>query len=954
MKTNTEQRSTIYPRVLFFSHETTLCGASMQLFHLIRTMNEQGRAAVFAAPEPGPLADLLKESGTRVEIGSSFLVDPTHQELRTLCRDFDLVVANTITSWPAVEAAHQENVPAIWYIHETLAAARVIKQLRQANTALHLARLIVVPTEQAARVLKGATQTRIVTVPYGIPDVANFVSKEKTKAKTISFAALASFEARKGQDVLIDAIGQLDPLTRGKTSFKLAGRVLDRQFFQQIQERVAKFAKVELIESADREATLQLLMNADALICPSRDETMPITIIEAARSGKAIISADVGGIAEWIRNGLNGLLVPAENPAALADAIARCGQDRELLDRLGAAARRTYERHFTLDRFAKDFTALIEQALQPEAKSIVSAQADYERWIVAFDQENASNRLAVSRRVRQLPRHPLISILLPVYNSDVRFLRAAIDSVRNQIYPQWELCIADDASTNAEVRPFLEEMARGDTRIKVIFRETNGHISACSNSALSLATGEWCALLDQDDTLSENALAFVALEIAEHPEAGLIYSDEDKIDDQGARSNPFFKTDWNPELFLSQNYINHLGVYRTSLLREIGGFREGYEGSQDYDLALRSVEKLRHEGVRHIPRILYHWRTVEGSLAAVVDAKPYAKKAARRAIGEHLKRCGIAGRVVPCPENTELHRVIYELPEPAPLVSVIIPTRDQVGLLKKCIQSLHAKTDYPRLEIIVIDNDSVEKATHDYLRELETEKIARVVCERGPFNFSRLINCGAAAAKGTVLGLLNNDIEADEPGWLREMVSHAVRLEVGAVGARLWFPNGRMQHGGVVVGLGGVAGQVYHMSPRGDPGYFNRAFLQQNYSCVTAACMVLRKEVFVDLGGFDEVNLAVNFNDVAFCLRLRESGLQIVWTPYANLIHHESASRGHQRTPAEQSLFFREANYIQQKWGALLLCDPFYSPNFSLNWPGFDFAFPPRWKTCSSAVAIAA
>jgi glycosyltransferase involved in cell wall biosynthesis len=408
MKTNTEARPTTHSSVLFFSPETTLCGASMQLLHLIGTMNEQGWAAVFAAPEPGPIADLLRKSGTRVEIGSSFLVDPTHQELRALCRDFDLVVANTITSWPAVEAAHQENVPVIWYIHETLVAARVIKQVWQANTALHLARLIVVPTEQAARLLKGATQTRIVTVPYGIPDAAQFVSKEKKKGKTISFAALGSFEARKGQDVLIDAISQLDPVTRSKTSFKLAGRVLDRQFFKQIQKRVTKFKNVELIESPDQERALQLLTNADALICPSRDETMPITIIEAARSGKAIISTDVGGIAEWIRHGLNGLLVPAENPAALADAIARCGQDRELLDRLGAAARRTYERHFTLDRFTKDFTALIELAGQPETKPIVSPQANYERWIAAFDQENTSNRLGVSRRVRRLPRHPLI------------------------------------------------------------------------------------------------------------------------------------------------------------------------------------------------------------------------------------------------------------------------------------------------------------------------------------------------------------------------------------------------------------------------------------------------------------------------------------------------------------------------------------------------------------------
>lgn len=954
MKTATERRSTTHPRVLFVSHEATLSGAPMQLLHLIRVITAQGWEAAFATPESGPIVDLLRKDGVRVERVSNFLAEPDPEKLRALCREFDVVVANTVASWPAVEAAHKENIPAIWYIHETLVGAQFMKQVWQANAALHLARLIVVPTEQTARVFKGTTQTRIVTVPYGIPDAAASAPKEKANAKTISFVALGSFEPRKGQDVLVDAIGRLDSAVRSKTSFRLAGRVLDRQFFAQMQKRVTKLKNVELIESLDHESALVLLGESDALICPSRDETMPITIIEAASLGKGIISTDVGGIAEWIRQDLNGLLVATEDSVALANAITRCVQDRQLLDQLGAAARRTYERHFTLDRFAKDFTALIEQATQPEAKPIVSAQHNYERWMAAFDQESVGERLAVSRRVRQLPRHPLISILLPVYNPDFKFLRAAIDSVRNQIYSHWELCIADDASTEAEVRPFLEEVARSDPRIKLIFRETNGHISACSNSALSLAKGECCALLDQDDTFAENALAFVALEIAEHPEAGLIYSDEDKIDNQGARSNPFFKTDWNPELFLGQNYINHLGVYRTSLLCEIGGFREGFEGSQDYDLALRCVEKLRSEEVRHIPRILYHWRMVEGSLAAVVDAKPYAKEAARRALKEHLERCGIAGKVVPCPENIESHRVIYDLPKSAPLVSVIIPTRDRVELLRECIRSVREKTDYPRFEIIVVDNDSVEKATHEYLDELKGDKIARVVNERGPFNFSRLINRGATAAKGTVLALLNNDVEADEPGWLREMASHAVRPEVGAVGARLWYPTGRMQHGGVIVGLGGVAGQVYHMIPRGHPGYFNRALLQQNYSCVTAACMVLRKKVFVDLGGFDEVNLAVNFNDVEFCLRLGERGLQIVWTPYANLIHHESASRGHHRTTAEQSLFFREANYVQQEWGPQLLCDPFYSPNFSLNWPGFDFAFPPRWKACAPAAALAA
>jgi glycosyltransferase involved in cell wall biosynthesis len=544
--------------------------------------------------------------------------------------------------------------------------------------------------------------------------------------------------------------------------------------------------------------------------------------------------------------------------------------------------------------------------------------------------------------LRRLPRHPLISIILPVYNPELRFLEAAIDSIRDQIYERWELCIADDASTDPQIRPFLEKTAAIDARIRVTFREKNGHISACSNSALALATGDWCALLDQDDAFAEHALALVALEIERHPDAGLIYSDEDKIDEDGLRSNPFFKPDWNPELFLGQNYINHLGCYRTDVLREIGGFREGLEGSQDYDLALRCIDRLRPGQVRHIPRILYHWRMVGGSLAAIPNAKPYAKEAARRAIADHCKRQGMPGKVVPCPENAESHRVIHALPEPAPLVSIIIPTRDRAELLKRCVESIRARTDYSPFEILIVDNGSVEEETFRFFREVERDERIRVISESGPFNYSRLNNSAAKQARGDILVFLNNDTEIEDASWLTEMVSHAARAEVGAVGARLWWPDGTLQHGGVVLGLGGVAGHAFPHIPRGHPGYFNRAMLQQNSSAVTGACMAVRKSVFEELKGFDEVNLGVTFNDIDFCLRLTQRGYRVVWTPYANLIHHESASRGHQRTREEQEEFERAVDYMQTTWGAELMHDPFYNPNLSLNPPGFEIAFPPR------------
>jgi glycosyltransferase involved in cell wall biosynthesis len=924
----------------------TLSGAPLALSYLGRWLKRRGWQPLVASPERGPICDWLEDSGVGFEIDPTLLTDPKREKLRALCRESDVVVANTITSWPAVEAGHRENVPVIWYLHETLVAVRFIKEISQVRSALELAHLLVVPTRQTGCVLQGATRTRIEVVPYGIPEPSNGTPRADSQA--VSFVALGSFEPRKGQDILVEAIHQVDRVASDKASFKLAGRILDGEFFKKVRDRCANLKNVELVESLDHEEALALLAGSSAIICSSRDETMPISIIEAASLGKAVISADVGGIGEWIHDELNGLLVPPENPEKLADAIVRCAHDSSFVRQLGAAARRTFERHFTIDRFAARFTALLEEASQPKMTRPVSAQSNYDRWVAAFDNASATDRINLRRRVRRLQRQPIISVLLPVYNPDLGLLEAAIDSARRQIYERWELCIADDASTIPEVHPFLERIARCDSRIKLVLREENRHISACSNSALALATGEWCALLDQDDAFAENALAFVALEIVAHSDAGLIYSDEDKIDHHGARSNPFFKTDWNPQLFLGQNYINHLGVYRTSLLREIDGFREGYEGSQDYDLALRCVEKLRPQQVRHIPRILYHWRMAEGSLAAVPDAKPYAKEAARRAIADSLKRRGVKARVVPCPENLESHRVIYEVPDPAPLVSIVIPTRNNVALLERCIKSIRERTDYLRVEIMIVDNGSTETKTLEFLRVLEEEKIARVLRDAGQFNFSRLSNRGAAEATGAILAFMNDDVEADERGWLKEMVSQIARPEAGVVGARLWYPNGTLQHGGVIVGLGGVAGVAYHAIPRGHPGYFNRAWLQQNYSAVTAACMLVRKSVFDEAGRFDEANLGVSFNDVDLCLEVRKRGFQVVWTPYANLIHRESSSRGRASTPAQQEQFFREATYMQQKWGPELLCDPFYSPNFSLHWPGFDFAYPPRWKNCAA------
>ena len=928
------------PRVLCVSHETTLSGAPVQLVHLVRWLRKSGWEVNVAAPEPGPISELLSEDGSEVILDKNLLTDLTFARLRALCRMHDVVIANTIVSWPAVQAAHRENIPVIWYLHETREAVRLLRLIPEIRPTLHLADVLVTPTQQTARVYEGLSRTPIEVIPYGIPRISP--DEEKKKKSRLHFVALGSFEPRKGQDVLVEAIGKLRSSISGKTFFTMAGRVLDVVFFEKIRKAAAVLPNVQLIEALDHHAATSLLNEADILLCPSRDETMPIVILEAMSLGKVVISTDVGGVTEWVRDGMNGLVIPRENPDALATAIARCVDEPALMQRLSAAASRTFDKHFTLDCFATRFAALLESTARREVNRKSSATRSYREWVELYDSPRGSDRFALRRRLRGLKKHPVVSVILPVYNPDLELLAAAVGSVERQLYDRWELCIADDASTDSRVRNFLQDAARRDARIKVVYRETNGQISAASNSALELATGEWCTLLDQDDLLSENALAWVALEIDQFPDAGLIYSDEDKIDESGVRSNPFFKTDWNPELFFGQNYINHLGVYRHDLLRQIGGFREGFNGSQDYDLALRCIEHLRPNQVRHIPRILYHWRQVAGSLAALPDAKPYAKDAARRAIADHLRRKGKAGRVQRCPENIESHRVIHDLPAVPPLVSIIIPTRDNADLLEYCVASIRERTDYTPIEIIIVDNRSVEAKSRELLSRFEKDKAALILHDRGAFNYSRLNNFAAAQARGEILLFLNDDTEVENRGWLTELVSQTTRVEVGAVGARLWYRDDTLQHGGVVLGIGGLAGHEFPRVPRGHPGYYNRAFLQHNCSAVTGACLAMRKEVFQEMGGFDEEHLAVNFSDIDLCLRLRAQGYEIVWTPYANLLHEESASRGAQRTKEEQSQFLNEANYMRDVWGGQLLNDPFYNPNMSLNVPGFEIAFPPR------------
>lgn len=576
-------------------------------------------------------------------------------------------------------------------------------------------------------------------------------------------------------------------------------------------------------------------------------------------------------------------------------------------------------------------------------RSRIQVGYEYVHWIKKFGTLTQGDRVAIRQHIDRLAYKPLISLIMPVYNTPEKWLRRAIESVRSQLYPNWELCIADDASSRPDVRQILEDYRAKDSRIKVVFRKDNGHISAASNSAIDMATGDFIALLDHDDELSEHALYMVAAELNAHMDADLVYSDEDKTDETGRRYDPYFKPDWNPDLFLAQNFICHLAVFRTRLIKEIGGFRVGYEGSQDWDLAMRVSEGISSSHIRHVPHVLYHWRAIPGSSAIGAAEKKYAQEAQRKTLQSHFDRIGKKVDIVPVADM--YWRIKHPLPEPPPWVTLIIPTRDGFELLHRCVESIYQKTIYRHFELIIVDNQSDDTATLNYLAQLERERGVRVLRYDAPFNYSAINNFAVQHARGEIIGLLNNDLEVISPDWLEELMSHAVQPEIGAVGAMLYYPDQTIQHAGVILGLGGtpgVAGHAYKNRPHGFSGQASRGLLCQNLSAITAACLVVRRQVFEEAGGLDETNLAIAFNDIDLCLRIRERGYRNLWTPFAELYHYESASRGYEDTRQRQERFRKEMEYMTQRWGDLLLNDPAYNPNLALDREAFMLAFPPR------------
>ena len=628
---------------------------------------------------------------------------------------------------------------------------------------------------------------------------------------------------------------------------------------------------------------------------------------------------------------------------ALPYALAMCGGYRGLIGR----AWRTYQNEGINGIKRRIIFSASPRALPPDIvhaqsdnKEIHCNRNDYDEWVRLYDTLTVKGQEKIIAQINGLHKLPLISVVMPVYNPPLEMLEDAIRSVQDQLYENWELCIADDASTNTNIQKLLQRYADSDSRIKVVFRKINGHISVASNSAIELANGEFIALLDHDDILPKHALYWVADAIASHPDVGIIYSDEDKIDQSGQRYGPYFKPDWNPDLFLSHNMISHLGVYRTELVKNLGGFRQGFEGSQDYDLALRCTEQLSPNQIVHIPRVLYHWRSHPGSAAQSGGEKKYAFQAGENSLNHHFSRVGIKAKAELL--DYGMYRVRYDIPTLFPMVSLIIPTQNRLELIKKCIESIINKTNYNNYEIIIVDNKSDDPEILKYFIKIANDARIRVIRDECTFNYSSLNNTAVQHARGEYIGLVNNDIEVITPDWLIEMIGLAIQPGVGAVGARLWYPNDTLQHGGIIIGIGGVAGYSHKNLPRGHFGYCGRAQLIQTLAAVTAACLVIKKDVYLEVGGLDEVNLKIAFNDVDFCLRVREAGYRNVWTPYAELYHHESATHGSEDTREKRLRFTDEVLYMKKRWSSLLMNDPAYNPNLTLDREDFSLAWPPR------------
>lgn len=549
---------------------------------------------------------------------------------------------------------------------------------------------------------------------------------------------------------------------------------------------------------------------------------------------------------------------------------------------------------------------------------IPDKKKEYLKWLEIYEKNEIVEE--------KFDYNPLVSICIPVYNVKKKYLSECLDSILNQTYQNFEICIVDDCSTNEETLQTLREYQNKDGRIHILFKKDNGHISKTTNDAVSMANGEFIGLVDNDDLLAPNALYECIKELNENRYIDFIYTDEDKLDLDGKRCLPHFKPDWSPDTLFSLNYICHFVLLRKSILKEIGGFTIGLEGAQDYDLFLRYTEKTSK--IKHIPKILYHWRMIEGSTAVAIDNKSYATDNGKISIENALKRRGICGHVQKDKMST-YYRVVYDI-DPQSMVSIIIPTKDHADITRQCLNSIYTKTTYNNYEVIVMNNNSNNDETYKLFEEYKNKyHNFRVIDANYEFNYSKINNEAVTYANGDYICLLNNDTEIISDNWLEVMLGYASQPHIGAVGPKLLYPDETVQHGGVILGLGGVASHAYIGASRIELGMYGRLRVPYNYSAVTAACLLVSKRKFIEVGGLEE-DLKVAYNDIDFNIKLLKKGYFNVFLPQIEIFHYESKSRGlDTKDENKYKRFIKESEYMYKKWKNELENDKFYNVNFS-------------------------
>lgn len=563
----------------------------------------------------------------------------------------------------------------------------------------------------------------------------------------------------------------------------------------------------------------------------------------------------------------------------------------------------------------------------------LSGQRDYGNYEDFLKKYGVKEEELARQRQETFENSPCFSIAVPLYQTKEKYLREMIESVQVQTYTNWELCLADGSGSEHSLAPIVEEYRVKDKRIKYCLLDKNEGIAGNTNEALKMATGDFIVLTDHDDLLSPEALYQCAKTVQTEPQTDVIYSDEDKVDMSGRKFfEPHFKSDYNIDLLCTMNYICHLFVVRKDVMEQAGLFESCYDGAQDHDFILRCTEKAEH--IVHIPKVLYHWRSHMQSTSENPESKLYAFENGCKAVKAHYDRIGVPAEVVQGPFYG-MYRTKYLWKE-QPLVSIIIPNKDHVADLRKCMDSIEEKSVYRNFEFVIVENNSTEEETFAYYKEIETRDNVNVLYYKGDFNYSKINNFGVVQAKGEYILLLNNDTEMIEPDSIKEMLDVCMRPDVGIVGAKLIFEDNTIQHAGVIIGFGGVAGHAFIGQDRDDNGYFSRIISVQDLSAVTAACLMVRRSVFDEVEGLNE-EFKVAFNDIDFCLKVRKAGYLVVYNPYAQFYHYESKSRGQEDSADKVARFQQEIGLFGERWGELLEHgDPYYNPNLTLDKADFS------------------